>query len=512
MDKINIRIFDKNINFLGEVDNFTSLFYVRKWSTYSEFEFHISKNSKELFKRGNIIMLNNDVYRTGVIEYVEDNEEEDKNIIVKGFGLLYFLAQRITIPPVSKAYDVYNTEIENIMYSLVSSNAVNPVDQKRNIPFLENSTSKNKGEKLNFQTRYKNLEEELYKLSNHSGLGFGIKLDYKNKRFIFEVLEGRNLSYDQINHSPVIFSKKYDNVIRRNYIESDIGYKNTGYVAGQGEGAERELVIVNDLNSGFDRREIFIDARDIEEGENSSLEDRGKVKLSENEQIKTFECEVNSSAYRKNWDLGDIVTITDAELGIMVNYRISEVKETYEDNNFKIETTFGTTIPTLIDKIKQVNDTPIVESTGSAIEGRPGVDGVGLNFSWQGTKLGIKRENEDSFEYADLQGPKGDTGLTGPQGPKGDTGLQGVQGLKGDKGDTGATGPQGPKGSDGLTTSVTVNSIKYTHSNGNITLPNYPTKLSELTNDIGAGGGTTIITSSSRPTGQSEGRIWIQLL
>ena len=497
MDKINIRIFDKDINFLGEVDNFTSLFYVRKWNTYSEFEFHISKNNKELFKRGNIIMLNNDVYRTGVIEYVEDNEEEDKNIIVKGFGLLYFLTQRITVPPVSKAYDVYNTEIENIMYSLVNSNAINPVDKKRNIPFLENSISKNKGEKLSFQTRYKNLEEELYKLSNHSGLGFGIKLDYKNKKFIFEVLEGRNLSYDQVNYSPVIFSKKYDNVIRRNYIESDIGYKNTGYVAGQGEGAERELVIVNDINTGFDRREIFIDARDIEEGENSSLEDRGKVKLSENEQIKTFECEVNSNTYRKDWDLGDIVTITDADLDVVVDYRISEIKETYEDNSFKIETTFGTIVPTLIDKIKQVNDVPIAESTGAAIEGQPGNDGVGLNFNWQGTKLGIKREDEETFKYTDLQGPKGDPGATG---------------LKGDKGDTGATGPQGPKGSDGLTTSITVNNTKYAHNNGNITLPNYPTKLSELTNDIGAGGGTTIITSSSRPTGQSNGRIWIQIL
>lgn len=43
-------------------------------------------------------------------------------------------------------------------------------------------------------------------------------------------------------------------------------------------------------------------------------------------------------------------------------------------------------------------------------------------------------------------GPKGDTGATGPQGPKGDTGATGPQGPKGD---TGATGPQGPKGDNG---------------------------------------------------------------
>lgn len=45
-----------------------------------------------------------------------------------------------------------------------------------------------------------------------------------------------------------------------------------------------------------------------------------------------------------------------------------------------------------------------------------------------------------------IQGPKGDTGATGPQGPKGDTGATGA---KGDKGDTGATGAQGPAGAQG---------------------------------------------------------------
>ena len=63
--------------------------------------------------------------------------------------------------------------------------------------------------------------------------------------------------------------------------------------------------------------------------------------------------------------------------------------------------------------------------------------------------------------------------------------------LKGEKGDTGAQGPQGlkgEKGSDGLTTAVKVNGQTYTHSNGLITLPNYPTvhtNLSSFTNDAG---------------------------
>ena len=93
-----------------------------------------------------------------------------------------------------------------------------------------------------------------------------------------------------------------------------------------------------------------------------------------------------------------------------------------------------------------------------------------------------------------LQGPKGDTGetgATGPQGPKGDTGETGAtgpQGPQGEQGPVGATGPQGPAGRDGLTTSITVDGTTYTQSEGNITLPNYPTvptNISAFTNDSG---------------------------
>ena len=64
---------------------------------------------------------------------------------------------------------------------------------------------------------------------------------------------------------------------------------------------------------------------------------------------------------------------------------------------------------------------------------------------------------------------------------KGDTGAIGPKGEKGDKGDTGEQGPAGANGQDGLTTAISVNGNTYTHVNGVITLPNYPS----------TGGGTT---------------------
>lgn len=121
-------------------------------------------------------------------------------------------------------------------------------------------------------------------------------------------------------------------------------------------------------------------------------------------------------------------------------------------------------------------------------------------------------------------GPKGDKGDVGPQGLKGEQGIQGLKGdkgdafkysdftpeqlqtLKGEKGDKGIPGEkgtkgdkgeQGLKGADGLTTSIEVNGQVYTHVEGKITLPKYPSNLSELANDAGFITDTDIDTSQN---------------
>lgn len=111
----------------------------------------------------------------------------------------------------------------------------------------------------------------------------------------------------------------------------------------------------------------------------------------------------------------------------------------------------------------------------------------------------LKGEKGDRGEQGP-QGPRGIDGPTGEQGVKGDKGdaftyadftseqLASLKGAKGDKGDKGEQGIQGERGQDGLTTNIVVNGNTYTHSDGTITLPNYPTvptNISAFTNDSG---------------------------
>lgn len=522
MDKniVSIRIFDRCINFLGEVDNYTSLFYIRKWETFGEFEFHIENMNLDIIKKGNIIMLNNDKNKTGVIEHIEISQNSSQKVTVKGFSLSYMFVQRITVPPIGYAYHNFNDNIENIMIALVKSNAIDPFDNNRKIPNLIVETSKNRGEKLQFQTRYKNLSDELTKLAKTSGLGFTVDLDYKSKKFIFSVLEGKDLSFNQRVNPPAIFSVEYDNIINQNYIESDIGYKNVGYVAGQGEGAEREVHILSNDLAGLDRRETFIDARDIEEG--MSLSDRGKLKLSETPKIVNFECEVDYKGYRDTWNLGDMITIVNKKLKVKVNNKVTEVKEVYEHSGYKVEPTFGNPIPLVNEKIKQITDTPIIEGIKGAEgnQGEQGIQGYSINYNWNESSLGIKREDETSFKYSDLrgsqgmQGVKGDTGLQGIQGlkgEKGEQGIPGIQGVQGVKGDKGEQGLKGDKGDTGATGSQGIQGLKGEKGDTGAT------GLQGITGSQGAQGpkgadGTQIITSSTRPSGQVNGRVWVQLI
>jgi len=47
------------------------------------------------------------------------------------------------------------------------------------------------------------------------------------------------------------------------------------------------------------------------------------------------------------------------------------------------------------------------------IQGPAGKAGKSIQYKWDGTRLGIKTDNEEEFEYSNLKGEKGDKGEQG---------------------------------------------------------------------------------------------------
>ena len=195
--------------------------------------------------------------------------------------------------------------------------------------------------------------------------------------------------------------------------------------AGQGEGADRKIVVVGDEAEGVDRYELFVDARDLED--ESQLPDRGKVSLAEYASVDSYSSTVDASQYQTKWDLGDIVATIDREYGVDMDERVVEVTEAFDENGYTVSPTFGTAQKTILEKVQDVGkNEPIIEGikgdTGDpGSQGEPGPQGISLQYRWQGTQLGVKREDEASYQYTDLQGPRGEQGEQGIQGLPGKT-------------------------------------------------------------------------------------------
>lgn len=381
-----IRIFSPNIEFEAEISNYESLMFTRSWSGIGDLELRINryKNYTETLKKGNIIVVGNQLHKAYIILHKEIELDEKgkitENWIIKALELKSVVGRRITLPPSHTAYDNRRGAAETVMKHYVTNNVTNPSDSNRKIEQILITDDMERGRNVNWQSRFKNVAEEMTEISLFSGIGWQMAVDYEFKKWIFDVSEGRNLTVNQTVNNPVIFSPQFENIKNMSFSDSDLNYRNTAYVAGQGEGVDRRVLELGE-SQGLSRFELFVDARDVAEETDDDeprppseivedLTSRGEQKLSEldteifleaqimtpiervekvSEKVKIY----STFMYEQDYDLGDIVTIQNLDWGITLDTRITQVQEVYEPKGFQLEVTFGQNRPTLIDKIKQ---------------------------------------------------------------------------------------------------------------------------------------------------------------
>lgn len=367
-----IRILSRNMDILGEIDDYESMFFTRSWHGIGSIELRINRYKKyaDTLLKNNLILVGRDLNKVFIIKHREIELDKQgkatENWTVKGYALKTIIAQRITLPPSHTAYDNKSGSYETVMKHYVNNHLVNPVDIKRKITNLIIAPDQQRGGYISYSSRFKNVAEEQSTLSLSSGLGWDVLLDLDNKRLVFDVFAGRDLTQSQSSNPPVIFSPQFDSIETMSFVQSELNYRNVAYVAGRGEGVERRVVEIGDF-AGLDRHELFIDARDVAETDDEgnpipeeqiiqSLIDRGQQKLKEMMQEEYLEGQILTKSpfvYEKDYDLGDIVTIQNLDWGVTLDARITEIKEIYEPSGFKLEATFGNNKPTLIQKIKQ---------------------------------------------------------------------------------------------------------------------------------------------------------------
>ena len=382
---VSLRIFDLyTLEELGEVNVFESFIWPNSFNAYSSFELWapVNDENRELLKDGNIIWPDGSD-TAGIIEIInpEKNDKGTKRFNIKGRTLESLLTRRIIWGTYNKSSRDYPS---TIMMELVNQSAINPSDEKRKIPFLELDKDPLVGEKITYQKTGGELYESVNKIATDANIGFRIVFDAKNKKMIFQVLSGVDRTYDnEGDNEPVILDSDLQDILTSNYYRNSQDYKNIALVAGEDSGEARKKVTVGDDESyGFDRREVYIDARDLQsevasENENGSKDEsgvteetsslteeeynelliqRGNEKMSEMKITETFEASlrVTGSQYEfgKDYFIGDTITAVDRELGIIVDAQISAAQEEF-NGRYNLAITVGYEYPTLYKKIKR---------------------------------------------------------------------------------------------------------------------------------------------------------------
>lgn len=336
-ENIELYVYDRDLNFKGVIDIYTSLRWRRKYFEAGEFELHLQATNENMkfFKKDDIILREN-CLEAGFVKGIEINENKSQTeLIITGRFLSYLLYRRIV-----KSRINFTGKILEGMRKVLQ--------QMTPFSILKIQDTKIPSDTITFQVTYKNVYNHIKKLSSASNIGFRIIPDIENKELLFQNYVGINRSTKQKLNPFYEFSEEYSNITKANYLKDSSTICNYVLVGGEGEGNERVLVEIDNTKNlhDFDRVETFVDAKNEPKGDLSDSEYKQVLKQKGIENIKDITESINfdvySSDYKEKWDLGDIVTVKKESWNIEEDYRITEVEEVIEDNKISITPTFGT--------------------------------------------------------------------------------------------------------------------------------------------------------------------------
>lgn len=336
---------DKNFIPCGIIDNFSSLAWNRKYYDVGNFVLQITVEDYMKIQGAQYIYSNSfeETAKIEAIQYI--NGKNEKNVQLSGRFLEILLYDRV----INTTQNLSDTT-ENNCRSLVYNFVINPSVKARKIEKIKLGNINGLGNKYIMQITGDNLMEKLYVLGKQDELSIRLKYNYVSDDIIFEVWQGKDRTDNQLKNTFAIFSQNFENILNDNYAQDKTKYKNFAYVYGEGEAEERFLIEVDKTN-GDERKELYVDARDLQKDDDMTLEEykealknRGIEKLAEYNKVETADFEIDpfsNLVYKQDYDLGDICTYKNEELGILVDNRIVKISEVFENGNKKIDVVFG---------------------------------------------------------------------------------------------------------------------------------------------------------------------------
>lgn len=336
---MNVYILNSTYTPVAVIDAYKSLIWTKRYYTYGDFELYMPADDAllEYLKPGYFVTRDDDdsVMMIEKLQIKTDVENGDF-FIVSGPSLESLLAQRIVYPQTV----IETTDPVQGIKTLIEKNTTLSVVPNRSFPGLIINTDLSVSGDLTMQFTGDTLSKAVESICRRFGIGCKVALSGSN--IILSFYLGSEVD--------VIFSPEFDNLINSQYTFDISNEKNAGFVAGEGEGTSRKWCVMTSNKTGLERRELFVDARDVSSNEGEipminyirMLDQRGRQKLNEHIVIQSFEAEIEprmTYQYKTDYNLGDIVTIVN-EYGITSKPRITEIIESWDETGYTVIPTF----------------------------------------------------------------------------------------------------------------------------------------------------------------------------
>lgn len=346
-------------------DNWSSLIVNDNYYKANDFTLKVGLTEQmiNLFRVDSVLLINDGVHP--VYYYVDDvivDSVENGTMEIAGFSLAGKYSNRII-------NEIYNATAlpEEIAYDHFFKQLVSPVDAKRKIDYLTLDTLETFSKaKIQYQNSYDQVKEAVDSILETYDFGFREKA-WNNGKVgnSIEIFKGSDLS------NVVTISTDYENLINEGFENSIVDAANTAIIHGEGDGEDRKRIVINDQLSGLGRREVHVDARDLQKNTTvngsevqmtdaeyeAALLDRGNSKLAEQPEILTLKGTINieSKLFQidRDFGLGDTILIESRLFGLSKTATITSLKRTWDSEGYHLDPVFDKESPTIWKILKE---------------------------------------------------------------------------------------------------------------------------------------------------------------
>ena len=353
---MNVYVLDREFNKVGIIDDYTSLIWRPAYYSVGDFELYLRASSGivALLQRNYYLVrekdlavdeLGNTTYKSVMIIkniHLTTDAEAGDFLTYTGRELKFIFHQRIIWKQTN-----LNSKVEYALRRLVTENAIAPTDSKRIIPALALGENAGLTASIRKQVTGAYLDECIEEIC--TACGYGWTVEVYNGLMLFRVYQGADRSYNQNNNPYVVFSDSFDNILNSEYELNSEEYANTALIGGEGEGTARIYTTIGAENEGFDRYELFADAKDISQNKDTEdeitleeylelLQERGAENLASRVITEGFSGEIISDLtfkYGVDFFLGDTVTVMNS-YGISKNVMVLSAIESVDENGTKL--------------------------------------------------------------------------------------------------------------------------------------------------------------------------------